>query len=97
MGVNAMTDASNSKSTEDENWALAEAFYETELLPKLLATEKGKVLVLDLESRDYAIGADLMEADTLLKERHPGSFGYAFRIGYPAVVTLGRKYDVIEL
>ena len=84
-----MVDASRAKVTEDENWVLAEAFYEKELLPKLLATAKGKVLVLDLESRDYAIGADLLEADTLLKERRPGSFGYAFRIGYRTVGSLG--------
>ena len=30
---------------EDRHWAAAEAFYETELLPKLLPAQKGKVLV----------------------------------------------------
>ncbi len=84
-----MADVSRTKATEDENWARAQAYYEEELLPKLLATAKGKVLVLDLDSRDYAIGANLHEADTLLKERHPGSFSYAFRVGYRAVGSLG--------
>ena len=92
-----MADANRTNTTESELLDLAEEYYERELLPKLLATEKGKILALDIESHDYAIGADLDEADTLLRERPPGSHGYAFRIGYPAVVTLGRKIDVIEL
>ena len=90
-----MTDAD--RAEENENWALAEEFYETELLPKLLATEKGKVLVLDIESGDYEIDTDLLTASDRLQSRRPGVFEYAFRIGYPAVITLGRKYDVIEL
>ena len=52
----------------DEKRELAEAIYEAELLPKLLATEKGKILVLDVESRDFAIGADLLEKRTLCSE-----------------------------
>lgn len=92
-----MADAKRTNATEAELLDLAEEFYEQKLLPKLLPTDKGKILVLDIESHDYAIGADLDEADTLLKERRPGSHGYAFRIGYPAVVTLGRKIDLIEL
>ena len=81
-----MTDREMDKKRE-----MAEAIYETELLPKLLATEKGKILVLDVESRDFAIGADLLEADSLLRERHPEAFSHAFRIGYRAVGSLGGR------
>lgn len=66
----------------------AEAIYENELLPKLRATEKGKVLVLDVASGDYAIGVNLTEADSRLRERHPNAFAHAFRIGYRTVGTL---------
>ncbi len=90
-----MTDADRAK--EEENWARAEEIYETELLPKFLDTEKGNILVLDIESGDYEIDADLLTASDRLQVRRPGAFEYTFRIGYPAVVTLGRKYDVIEL
>lgn len=83
-----MADASLSNIAEDENWALAEAFYETELLPKLLATSKGKILVLDIESGDYEIDADLLAASDRLQARRPGAFEYTFRIGYPAVGKL---------
>lgn len=82
-----MADANN-KLTEDENWALAEAFYEKELLPKLLATAKGKILVLDIESGDYEVDTDLLKASDKLQARRPGAFEYTFRIGYPAVGKL---------
>ena len=84
-----MTEAERTGPVKTDDWAAAEAFYETELLPELLSTQKGKVLVLDLVSRDYAIGANLTEADSKLKEQHPGSYGYAFRIGYRTVGSLG--------
>jgi len=75
---------------------VANAIYETELLPKLLATEKGKILVLDVKSRDYAIGADLLEADSLLRELHPDAFTHAFRIGYRTAGSLGGRMREIQ-
>ena len=83
-----MTDGSLINTTEDKNRALAEAFYEKELLPKLLATAKGKILVLDIESGDYEVDADLLAASDRLQARRPGAFEYAFRVGYPAVGKL---------
>ena len=84
-----MAASERSVSTHADGWDTAQSFYETELLPKLLPSQKGCVLVLDLVSRDYAIGVDLNEADSRLKMRHPNCFGYAFRIGYRTVGSLG--------
>ena len=92
-----MADVDPTSTIEAEQLDLAEKFYEQELLPRLLATEKGKILVLDVESHDYEVDADWTAASDRLQARRPGAFEYAFRIGYPAVVTLGRKIDVIEL
>ena len=92
-----MADVDPTSTIEAEQLDLAEKFYEQELLPKLLSTEKGKILVLDIESGDYEVDADWLTASDRLQARRPGAFEYAFRIGYPAVVTLGRKIDVIEL
>ena len=69
--------------------AKAQAFYETELLPKLLPTEKGKILVLDIKSGDYALGADMVEADARLLARRPDAYLHTFRVGYPTVGKLG--------
>ena len=74
----------------------AQAIYETELLPQLLPTAKGKILVLDLQSGDYALGDDLLEADARLRARHPDAYyHYAFRIGYPAVGRMGLRKALI--
>ncbi len=83
MEVSMMSD-----SLRDTDRATAEAIYENELLPKLLATEKGKILVLDVSTGDYAVGANLTEADSRLREIHPNAFAHAFRIGYQTVGTL---------
>lgn len=71
--------------------ALANTIYETELLPKLQNVAKGKILVLDVQSRDYEIDADLMAASDRLQARRPGAYEYTFRIGYPVVGKLRRK------
>ena len=92
-----MADVSRTNTTEAEQLDLAEKFYEQELLPKLLATEKGKILVLDVESHDYEVDADWTAASDRLQARRPGAFEFAFRIGYPAAVTLGREINLIEI
>ena len=76
--------------------AKAQAFYETELLPKLLPTAKGKILVLDIKSGDYALGADMVEADDRLRARRPDAYSHAFRIGYPTFGKLGGPRRRIE-
>ncbi len=92
-----MAEADRTDTIEAEQLDLAEEFYEKELLPKLLPAAKGKILVLDIESYDYEVDADLQAASDRLQSRRPGAFEFAFRIGYPAVFALGRKYDVIEI
>ena len=78
-----MVDAEPSQQRQKmSNWALAEAFYEKELLPKLLATAKGQILVLDIESGDYAVGANLLEADVRLPAENDTP-GHAFESRLP--------------
>jgi hypothetical protein len=49
----------------------------------------GKLIVLDVESGDYEIGANGVETSRRLQARHPDSTLYALRVGYKAVETLG--------
>ncbi len=91
-----MMDSDRTNAAEAEQLDLAEEFYEKELLPKLLPTAKGKILVLDIESYDYEVDADWLAASDRLQYRRPGAIEFAFRIGYPSVVTLGRSVDIIE-
>ena len=52
--------------------------------------EKGKFLVIDVETGDYAISRDLILAEDELEARRPNGVVYTIRIGYPAVFKIPR-------
>ena len=52
--------------------------------------EKGKFLVIDVETGDYAINRDLILAEDELEARRPNGVVYTIRIGYPAVFKIPR-------
>ena len=52
--------------------------------------EKGKFLVIDVMTGDYAINRDLIAAEDELEERQPHGVIYTIRIGYPAVFKIPR-------
>jgi hypothetical protein len=45
----------------------------------------GQLIVIDLETGDYEIGGEGIEASHRLQARHPGSRLFALRIGYKTV------------
>lgn len=52
--------------------------------------EKGKFLVIDVVTGDYAINRDLIAAEDELAARQPDGVVYTIRIGYPAVFKIPR-------
>ncbi|MYC34436.1 MAG: hypothetical protein F4X64_14830 [Chloroflexi bacterium] len=52
--------------------------------------EKGKFLVIDVMTGDYAVNRDLIAAEDELEERQPDGVIYTIRIGYPAVFKIPR-------
>jgi hypothetical protein len=63
------------------------AIYER-LKDQLLPQYKGWFIVIDLETGDYALGKDPMEANQALRARHPGKVFYLMRVGYRAAGKL---------
>ena len=61
------------------------------LLPSLMQQEEniGKIVAIDLETGDYAIGDDLIPAVKALKRTSPEAIPTARRIGYNAVYAIG--------
>ena len=61
------------------------------LLPQLLQEPEnaGKIIAIDPESGDYAIGDDLIPAVELLTAQHPGIVPVSKRIGYNVVYAVG--------
>ena len=57
----------------------------------LVETEEnvGKILSIDIETRDYAIGNDPVQTAGRLQAEHPGAAIWTKRIGYDAVYALG--------
>ena len=65
------------------------AIYKEEILPLLKADDKGKVVVIDVNSGDYEIDYDDAAAMFRLIERRPAAFTWSERVGYSAVHRMG--------
>ena len=68
----------------EEVVARGEALYRERLRDQVEAGNKGKFLVLDIESGEYVIDRDHAAATMRLMERIPGAVIYGLRIGYCA-------------
>jgi hypothetical protein len=49
----------------------------------------GKIVLIDVDSGDYEVDADLLRAADRLRNRRPDGRFFAVRAGYNAVYTLG--------
>ena len=73
---------------EDASFA-GRTIYKEKILPLLKADDKGKVVVIDVNSGDYEIDYDDAAAMFRLIERRPDAFTWSERVGYPAVHRMG--------
>ena len=64
--------------------------YNTKIKQLVEPQEKGKFLVIDVMTGDYAINSDLILAEDELEARRPDGIVYTIRIGYPAVFKIPR-------
>lgn len=73
----------------EEVEARGEAIYQQELREKVEAGNKGKFLVLDVETGEYQIDEDDLEATKRALAKRPEAVLYGLRIGYPTAYRLG--------
>jgi hypothetical protein len=85
-GKNAM---STHRPTADEIVRRGEEIYEREIRANVEPTNKGKFLVLDIETGAYEIDEDDLKASKRLLARHPNAETYGLRIGYPTAYRIG--------
>lgn len=71
-----------------KNYALGREIYETQIKHLVDPEEKGKFVVIDVTSGDYAIGRDLGYTTQELRNRRPDAVMHTVRVGYPAVFRL---------
>jgi hypothetical protein len=80
--------------TDGEIARRGEELYDREIRPKVEAKNKGKILVIDVETGDYEIDDDLLRAAHRLRAKKPNAVLYSLRIGYPALAKMGGSWGV---
>ena len=69
-----------------------QAIYDKKIRPLVDPAEKGKLVVIDVDSGDYEIDYNHAAAVGRLKERHPGVITFTVRVGYSAAFRMGTRF-----
>ena len=80
---------STEKYTTDEVCDRGERIYEEQIKHLVEPQENGKFIVIDIESEDYEIDEEELEAFDRLEQRRPGAETFMTRIGCCAAYHLG--------
>lgn len=67
------------------------AIYEQQIRPKVEAENKGKFLVVDIQTGDFEMAEDDLTASDRAIAKNPGAALYGVRIGSPAAYRLGGR------
>jgi len=68
--------------------ARGKAIYEQRLQQELEPGNKGKILVINVETGEYEMDSDHLTASDRAVERFPGALLYAMKIGFPSLGKL---------
>ena len=77
-----------SKYSLEEVGRIGEEIYRRDIRPKVMPQEKGKFLIIDIESGDYEIGEDDLETEHRLRARQPDNVFFGMRVGYKSAYKL---------
>lgn len=72
-------------------------WYEKEIRAKVdEEKDRGKALVIDVDTGDYEIDTDELAAAHRALARHPNAELYFMRVGYPAFGKMGGSWDAFK-
>ena len=75
---------------KEETARLGEAIYERDIEALVKDTHDGEFLAIDVDSGDWAVGSDELEAAKRLREKRPGDIDvWLLRVGYRALASIG--------
>ena len=81
----------SSRRPREETARLGDELYERDIRPHVEADHHGEIVAIDVDTGDYAIAENVVNAWERLVPQHPdGSFWFV-RVGYPAVYHLGGR------
>jgi hypothetical protein len=63
--------------------------YEGKIRPLVEAENFGRILAINIETGEYAIGDETLDACQVLIDKHPDAQIWSLRIGYHAVEKIG--------
>lgn len=66
--------------------------YERDIEPRLCPEDRGKYVMIDIETGDYEIGADEIETTHRLRARMPDAQIWSKRVGYRYVRHFGGRH-----
>ena len=75
----------------EELGRIGERIYHEKIRPIVLPRHKGEFLVLDIDSGDYEVDKNDLEAEDRLRARRPKGTFFAILIGYRAAESLGGR------
>jgi len=66
-----------------------EQIYDEHIRASVEAGNEGKYVVIDIESGDFEMDEDDLQATKRMLAKQPGAVLYGLRVGYPTAYTLG--------
>ena len=85
-----------SKYSIDEVCDRGEQIYAERIKALVEPQENGRFIVIDIESGDYEVADEGMDASRRLRERRPDSVRFGAKVGYPAAFNLGWGGEPID-
>jgi hypothetical protein len=76
----------------DQVQSKGEALYQQRLRSQVEKDNKGRYLVLDIETGEFEIDDDDLTATKRILSRQPKAVLYGLRIGYPTAYRLGGRF-----
>ena len=75
---------------KDEIARLGDEIYERDIRKQVEADHDGELLAIDVDSGNWAVGDELLDAVDRLRAQHPEAINvWRLRVGYRAVASIG--------
>lgn len=75
--------------SREETGRLGDEIYERDIRPEVEETHHGKIVAIDVDSRDYTIADTVITAAERLRERRPEARVWLMRVGHRALYHFG--------
>ncbi len=82
--------------TKEEIVRRGKELYEQQIRAKVEEGNKGKILVIDIETGDYEIDEDHLAANQRARAKHLNAVLFGMRIGYPTLGKIGGGWRGID-